>query len=446
MRNFQKQQLLDIITSIHLLHQEIRDRLEQRDYPTVQTGLADCQEAAIQMGEAIEQLEGTGTEAVSYLEQYCEKIYHINEELGNIPAKKAYKAVEGILIKAENAINHMPVRKEAVFLPYKASMWDALESVYLAAKEDEDCDAYVVPIPYYEKRADGSLGELHYEGNEYPPNIEVVDYRTYNLEERRPDAIYIHNPYDEWNNVTCVPERYFSRNLCRHTDCLVYIPYFMLPDIEPDNQQAIDGIKHFCFVPGVIYAHKVIVQSEKMRQIYINEYSKEAKLHGLSTDRKTLEEKILGLGSPKLDKVQNTDKESIEIPEEWLRVIQKPDGTRKKIIFYNTSISALLQHDEKMLQKMLEVFQKFKEYQDEVALLWRPHPLIPSTIKSMRPQLWMAYAALVEAYKQEGWGIYDDTADMDRAVILSDAYYGDWSSVIQVYKETGKAIMIQSVM
>ena len=51
----------------------------------------------------------------------------------------------------------------------------------------------------------------------------------------------------------------------------------------------------------------------------------------------------------------------------------------------------------------------------------------------------------MEQYKEEGWGIYDDTADMDRAVVLSDGYYGDWSSLVQLYQKTGKPAMIQDV-
>ncbi len=245
-----------------------------------------------------------------------------------------------------------------------------------------------------------------------------------------------------------MPERFFCSNLKKHTDCLVYIPYFILNEIEPDDQAAIDNMKHFCFLPGTIWADKVIVQSEKMRQIYINEYIKAAKESGLQgehVDRKKLEEKILGLGSPKLDKVHSTSKESLEIPDEWRRIIEKTDGTWKKIIFYNTSIGALLQNEEKMLDKIKSVFRIFEEQQDTVALLWRPHPLIESTIKSMKPQLWAEYEKLVQTYRKEGWGIYDDTADMDRAVVLSDAYYGDQSSVVQVYQETGKPVMIQNV-
>ena len=52
---------------------------------------------------------------------------------------------------------------------------------------------------------------------------------------------------------------------------------------------------------------------------------------------------------------------------------------------------------------------------------------------------------IVKQYKEEGWGIYDDSTDMDRAVVLSDGYYGDSSSVVIVYQKTGKPVMIQSV-
>ena len=161
--------------------------------------------------------------------------------------------------------------------------------------------------------------------------------------------------------------------------------------------------------------------------------------------RKIWEEKILGLGSPKVDKVLDTRKESLKVPDEWLKVIEKPDGSWKKIVFYNTSVSGLLVHDEKMLQKILSVLEIFKKNQDEMTLLWRPHPLIQATIESMRPQLWNMYKEIVERYREEGWGIYDESADMDRAVALSDAYYGDASSVVQLYRKTGKMIMMQNI-
>ena len=87
----------------------------------------------------------------------------------------------------------------------------------------------------------------------------------------------------------------------------------------------------------------------------------------------------------------------------------------------------------------------FCENREDVALLWRPHPLMKATIESMRPKLWEEYQKIVEQYKIEGWGIYDDTADMDRALALSDAYYGDGSSIVHLCREKGMPVMIQNV-
>ncbi len=413
--------------------------------------LMQCQEAAIVLGTHLEEMDGQYASLVQILEDYCENIYQINENLldENL-CRKVSKKIQKQLTKLYSGIKYdMPEdRKEVVFLPYKASMWDSLESVWEAADADENTDAYVIPIPYFDKNPDGSFKEEHYEGDLYPKNVPITRYDTYDLETRRPDVIYIHNPYDECNYVTSVHPYFYSKNLRKFTDKLVYIPYFVLPEIEPDDQEAVDNMKHFCFMPGTIYADQVIVQSEKMRTIYIDEYRKAAKEMDLlyeHVDRSFLEKKFLGLGSPKLDKVSNTKKENLEIPAEWLKVITRPDGSWKKIVFYNTSVSALLHHDEKMLRKMESVFEMFKKNQEEVALLWRPHPLIQATIESMRPRLWKEYKALVEKYRQEGFGIYDDSADMDRAVVVSDAYYGDRSSVVQLYARIKKPVMMQDV-
>jgi len=322
-------------------------------------------------------------------------------------------------------------------------MWDSLESVWMAADADEGTDAYVVPIPYYDKNPDGSFREMHYEGNEYPDYVPVTSYEEYDFEERRPDIIFIHNPYDEFNYVTSVHPRFYSSNLKKFTEKLVYIPYFILGEIKPDDDAAIEGMKHFCINAAVKNADKVIVQSEDMRQVYIKVLME---AYGKSVaDKKYWEEKILGLGSPKVDKVLNTRREDLEVPEKWLKIIQKMNGNWKKIVFYNTGVSALLLHDEKMLLKMREVFSVFRKNREEMTLLWRPHPLIKATISSMRPQLWGEYEEMEREYKEEGWGIYDDTADMNRAVCLSDAYYGDGSSIAQLYQISGKIVIFQSV-
>ena len=80
------------------------------------------------------------------------------------------------------------------------------------------------------------------------------------------------------------------------------------------------NIEKFCLVPGVAYADQVIVQSEDMRQAYVNVLTEF--MSGQGRDRAYWEKKILGLGSPKVDKVLSTRKEDLEIPEEWMRIIR----------------------------------------------------------------------------------------------------------------------------
>ena len=445
MRKMHQQQAVEFMKLLEQAHSEIKNSIEKKDYSAAQSLLADCQEGAIQLGNLIEATEGEGFATISLLEEYCELIYQFHESLAegeDVAAGKVYKLLRNQAIKIGNSVrNDIKIRKEIVFLPYKASMWDSLESVWKAANEDPDCDAYVVPIPYYDKNTDGSFGEMHYEGNLYPKDVPVTGYRDYDFAERRPDIIFIHNPYDEYNYVTSVHPDFYSYKLKEYTDKLVYIPYYILAEPDPDNKDDLEGMAHFCTAPAVQHADQVIVQSEAMREAYIKILTK---AYGQDT-RTSWVKKILGIGSPKVDKVLNTKKEDLDIPAEWLKIIQKPDGSWKKIILYNTSVTALLKHDDKMLEKMRYVFRVFKENQNEVTLLWRPHPLIQATIESMRPKLWVEYRKLREQYREEGWGIYDDSADLDRAIVVSDGYYGDPSSIVQLCQKVGMPIMMQNV-
>lgn len=446
MRKAQKQQAEDFIKVLAEAHDEIRKAIEKKNISAALSLLADCQDGAIALGGLIEKAEAEDFPTIALLESYCEQVYRLYGELEKghaIGAGKVYKSLRQMLFKIENSVkNDIKVRREVVFLPYKASMWDSLESIWKAADEDPDCDAYVIPIPYYDKNPDGSFRELHYEGGEYPKDVPIVWYEDYDFETRRPDMIFIHNPYDDCNIVTSVHPFFYSKNLKKFTDKLVYVPYFILGEIDPHNSDELKGIEKFCLVPGVVHADQVIVQSEDMRQAYINVLTEF--MSGQGRSRGYWEKKILGLGSPKVDKVLSTRKEDLEIPEEWMKVIRKPDGSWKKIIFYNTTVTALLYYNEQYLEKMRDVFRVFYENRDEVTLLWRPHPLFAATIESMRPELGERYKCIVEAYKRDRWGIYDDTSDMDRAIVLSDGYYGDWSSVMHLCQKVGMPIMTQN--
>lgn len=438
-----RRQVLEVLSTLNKANTILNIVIEKRNKESMFSLLEECQTCAIEMGTRIEEVWRESGECIAILEEYCEILYQLSESLNERTEwKRKYKKSCQLLENFERTFKEkIPDKLEIVFLPYKASMWDSLESVWLAAKEDEDCEAYVIPIPYFDKQPDGSFKEEHYEGDLYPNYVPVTRYDEYDFEKRRPDMIFIHNPYDEGNYVTSVHPLFYSGNIKKYTEKLVYIPYFTLEEVNVYDEQAIDKMEHFCLVSGVINADKVVVQSDAMRQVYIK-----VLLRNFGDDekkRKYWENKILGIGSPKFDKLMYTDKDNVLVPNEWVHVITKSNGNRKKIIFYNNSINSLLKNEDKVLYKLQKNFEFFKQHQEEIALLWRPHPLLKATIESMRPQLWKSYQRIVEQYQLEGWGIYDDSADLNRSIAISDVYYGDKSSIVSLFQKAGKPVMLQ---
>lgn len=439
MKRIKKQAVLESITLLENANEYVTADLKPDELLNI---LTQCQEAAILTGNDLETQGENTKELVTMLEEYCELIFQISQSMDDPESRKQLaQNVRNLLIRLHSkTVELLPEdRKEIVFLPYKASMWDSLESVWKAADADPECDAYVIPIPYYDKNPDGSFREMHYEGDLFPDYVPITKYDAYSLEERRPDAIYIHNPYDGANYVTSVHPDYYSDKLKQYTDELVYIPYFVLAEIDKDDQKKINKMVHFILTTGVVYADKVIVQSEKMRSIYIKEYlnwTRSSRLQGKYIDEELVKQKILGIGSPKFDKAVNVQKDQYIIPADWQKLIEN-----KKILFINTSIVSSLAEGEQELEVLSRTFKLLSKKKDWI-VWWRPHPLLQSTYASMRPDLLDTYQKLVIEFKKNNYGIYDETSDLYRALAYSDKYYGDASSIVRLFGAAGKQCMI----
>lgn len=422
MRKTQKQEIETLLGQMEEAHEQIKEYIEQGSIPPAMELLEDCQTGGVTVGNLIESTEGEGHPAVVLLEDYCELVYQIyqklEEDYKEVNKNKVYKQLRQKLIKVANSVkNDIPTRIEAVFLPYKASMWDSLESVWMAADADPNCDAYVIPIPYYDKNPDGSFREMHYEGDLYPENVPITKYDAFDFEQHRPDMIYTHNPYDDSNFVTSVHPFFYSDNLKKFTDCLVYIPYYATAGGMSEGQ---------ALCPAYLNVDYIVIQAEKYREYY---------------DERIPDSKFLPLGSPKFDSVIHKCQNPPKPPKEWgLSDKQLEELKHKKVYFFNTSIGGMLGNTEAFLKKMQYVFDVFKG-RDDVCLLWRPHPLMESTFDSMRKEYKPQYEALKREFIEEHLGIYDDSPDIESTIALSDAYIGDTAtSVTALFGVVGKPL------
>ncbi len=442
MRKTQKRKIEETLTLMGKVHEEIRHQMIESRKENVLQLLQDCQEGAIQVGNLIEQAEGEEAPSIRPIEAYCETCYRIYESAQQGEPQNpsgVYRLLQKGLAAMDSSVRQtVPVRLEIAFFCYKASMSDCLESIYFAAKEDPSCDAYFVPIPYYDRNPNGALGKMHYEGEEcYPDTYQLTDWREYDVEARRPDIIYIMNPYDGQNRVTSVHPAYYAERLRKLTDCLVYVPYYISAGkIGPGMTGG---------APGVRFSDLMFVQSEKLRDVCVEDSLRFNSAEGATL--KAAQEKIIPMGSPKMDKLVNSRKEDYPLPEEWEKLIIDSRKAGKKIVLYNLTILGALNakgnQGKVYLRKVKEVFEFFRNSQD--VLVWfRPHPLLLQTLQSMRPYLVREYEEIIQDYINEGYGIYDDTADLDRALMWVDACYGDSSSVVMLLEFLGKPVLIQN--
>ena len=308
------------------------------------------------------------------------------------------------------------VKKIIVFLPYKASMWDSLESVWRATHEDkEHCEAYVVPIPYADRNPDGSVKEWHCEMGMFPEDVPVLDYREYSiskLQEMQPDAIFIHNPYDGGNLVTSVEASYYSDKLKKCTKNLMYVPYYATSGGMAEFQELMDSYHAI---------DRIFVQSKAIAKLF----------------HESIQSKVVPLGSPKFDRAIRMSKNPPAPPEIWRNKLKG-----KKAIFYNTSIGGALSNINEFFSK-LEYVINICSKRSDICLIWRPHPLLYTTLQSMRPEYVKRYEKIRDCFIRENIGIYDDTPDIDSTIAISDAYIGDaGTSVTSLFGVAGKPVFI----
>lgn len=305
-------------------------------------------------------------------------------------------------------------KKLIVFMPYNAAMWDSLESVWMAANRDENVETMVIPIPYYDKNADGELCVRHYDIDKFPSYVPVVDTDNVDLTALDIDVIYIHNPYDQGNKATTVESKYYSKELKKLCKLLVYIPYYM-------TGGKLGETSALCL--AYFYADYIIVQHEAVKQYF---------------DERVDRDKLFALGSPKVDRV-------LEFCEKYaggdLDISDfQAVADRELVLLLNTSIKSFLADPANYFILLSEILE-LAAFNKTIGIIWRPHPLLKGLIENKYPMYSPLYEELVEYFEINKLGMIDYGADLDAVMAVSDAYIGDVrSSLVPLFGMTGKPI------
>ena len=215
----EKKELLQLIETVRNLQEKIKNNISSEDEKNV---LINCQEAAIAIGTEIEKKYSDNIQIVHELEQYCELIYEISQIKENVNKNIVYIKLEEKLRLILQMVERIKTKYRVAFFPYKADMWDSLESIWEEFSKDERFESAVVVIPYFSANRQNGEWEYHYDADRFPKNVPIVSFKEYSLNEMKPDLAFIHNPFDKYNLVTSVHPDYYSSELKQYIKKLVY--------------------------------------------------------------------------------------------------------------------------------------------------------------------------------------------------------------------------------
>ena len=164
MRKNKKEKLLSLLEGYGEAHSTIRNLIIQEKYSQAVSLMALCQEGidkieqdCLRELDRIKKDEQDGLKNLSELcMNYLKALFLSSECISGdefaVHKDEAFACLdeaERISQGVEEIIRNIPLHSQILFLPYKASMWDSMESVYLAAVQDPSCEALVMPITYF---------------------------------------------------------------------------------------------------------------------------------------------------------------------------------------------------------------------------------------------------------------------------------------------------------
>lgn len=441
------------------------------NYEVVADLLIQCQQLAIDLGTLTESVKGENnactTLVVGQLEKLCECLYAVyetftdenginisllNERLNNLK-----QISDGVF----DVITKQIIKKRVIlFITSGVRQWKELENIcrdIISGTENEtdndittnnnavdnnDIDVYVMPVPMLKKNIYGQvtmsndeiLDAVDYEQYieyfsrpecaDYAENINLVKWNTYSLELNHPDVIYIQDPYDAENPCMTIPPQFYAKNLQKYTGSLIYVQALKTAEFGVDDPLDMYNMKHYVTVPGVICADKVIVQSENIKERYVD------KLTAFAGDdtREIWEAKVIAEADEfKTDSTQGNS-----------------DVSCGKSILFCIGCNEAYEIEEAAIEKLQKKLDVFEQYGDKVKV---GICLYPGNIKEWyaNEQIKSGISSLIEEYAAKEWCDlceFNSNTDMMRLAEEYTAYYGSPAPFAHMFTNLKKPVML----
>lgn len=444
-------------------------QMQEQQYEDVLSVLPELQQLVVDFGTLLEEVRGETNpcvqKVVAKIQEYCDALYALYEQLntrlqeldtlkiGQQPAdvpdadatvRASYEAFARSYTKMKAEIQQFCIaRRSVLFICTGMREWHAYEHLCDEERQKADTDVYIVCVPTVFKDVYGhaEYGQNTEDANtmriqdhiqnlygEFADNIQFMPWQKVNLALLAPGTIYIQDPYDGENPCLTISPIYYAGNLRKYTKNLIYVPAYKVKEFGAEDTTDLYNMKHYVTAPALMYADQIYVQSENMRQRYLEclvEFSGEAyraiwerKISvsefvfqseaGKDTSQKTI---LYCIGENEL---ANLGKRAFAHVESRLQVFaDNHENLQVQICFYPPRLSDW----EVDLQRVKTLTEMLRTYAE--------------TNK--------AWCTLEKPQKQEDLAAY-----RERLAMNGDAYYGSPSPYVHAFTLREKPVMLAS--
>ena len=104
-----------------------------------------------------------------------------------------------------------------------------------------------------------------------------------------------------------------------------------------------------------------------------------------------------------------------------------------------------MQNQDEAVEKIERVLKTFKQYSEEIEVVWCVQELVDAVLPSLNRKLYECLKDIRNNYIIEKIGYVCNDKDK-KSLSSCDAYYGDTSPIVQEYRNEGKPVMIMDYM
>ncbi len=418
----------ECVETLQVMLSEAVKAISDGDIDVMSKHLTDAQQLAVDLGTLMENVKGESNfhtkNVVSVLEEFCECLWQecqaVLEGSGG-----EFKASSEVLERVRKSVSDNIINvKEILFLPIGPKEWEGFKEAYEAAQKESDAEIWVLPLPLMRKDCFGRVNmtdeeiELAAKRNGYPDSLPLSDWFAYDPVLHHPDVIYVQCQYDGVNPCLTVPQEFYTRNLQKCTERIVFIPAFRTSEFSESDMTDQYNLKHYVTAPGIVYADKVYVQSENIRRQYIN-----ALVRFAGEDTSDVWEKKIAVTSMKQG---------------------EKNSPKRKAVLYCLGANELKEHKASLLEEVERRLEMIRSVGPQLELKFMFYPGDLNLWRNVDRELTDSICRRLEMSVGEGVCevVAIDPAEADSAAETFDAYYGSPSPMVPAFVTHNKPVMI----